>query len=169
MSVEQKYDSRNDTWEHIARVQHFLRRAVINLSERSDLHDESKLVEPELEAFDRMTPRLAELEYGSEEYKASVRELGPALKHHFEHNDHHPEHWPNGIRDMSLLSLLEMLCDWRAASERTKQRFDDPEKVTRFNLAHNKERFGISDELAQILENTCEELGFFDEDGRKDG
>lgn len=29
----------------------------------------------------------------------------------------------------SLMALIEMLCDWRAASERVKQRTDDPEKV----------------------------------------
>lgn len=157
------YDSRPETQQHIDRVRDFLGHAVQNLLRRGNHHDDSKLVPPELEAFDRMTPRLAELEYGSEEYKSSVRELGPALQHHFEHNDHHPEHYENGVRGMSLMALIEMLCDWRAASERTKQRFDDPEKVARFNLEHNKERFGISDELFEILDNTCAELGFYDE------
>jgi hypothetical protein len=142
-------------------VQHFLRIAINNLARRLDQHDASKLVSPELEAFDVATPKLAQLEYGSEEYKESLRDLGPALQHHFDHNDHHPEHFDNGIRGMSLLSLLEMLCDWRAASERTKQRTDDPEKVGTFEagLAYNQERFGYSDELAAILANTVRELG----------
>lgn len=151
----------DSTQQHIDRVGDFLEEAVDNLCRRMAEHDASKLVEPELSAFDIATPKLAGLEYGSEEYKQALRDLGPALQHHFEHNDHHPEHYPNGVRDMSLLSLLEMLCDWRAASERTKQRTDDPGKVKTFagGLAYQQERFGYSDELAGILLNTARELG----------
>lgn len=156
------YDSRPETQEHIRRVRHFIARAVENLDGRSTFHDASKLMSPELEAFDIATPKLANLVYGSDEYKQSLRDLGPALQHHFEHNDHHPEHHENGVADMSLMALIEMLCDWRAASERVKQRTDDPEKVKSFEagLAYNQERFGYSDELAGILLNTARELGF---------
>lgn len=155
------YDSRPETQEHIDRVQHFIGLAVTNLRTRQMWHDDSKLVEPELSAFDKATPKLASLEYGSEEYKESLRELGPALQHHFEHNDHHPEHYENGVQGMSLMALIEMLCDWRAASERTKQRTDDPDEVATFEsgLLFNKERFKISDELYEILLNTVRELG----------
>jgi hypothetical protein len=155
------YDSTDETLEHINRVQHFVEQAILNLNERSNVHDESKLLPPEKEAFDIATPKLAGLEYGSEEYKQSLRDLGPALTHHFEHNDHHPEHFENGVRGMSLMALIEMLCDWRAASERVKQRTDDPEKVKTFEsgLAFNKERFGISDDLYDVLVNTARELG----------
>lgn len=352
------YDSRPETWAHIQRVRYFLDKARLNLDQRRHQHDQSKLVEPELSAFDIATPKLASLEYGSEEYKQSLRDLGPALQHHFRENDHHPEwvdrkiEWhpvagfsdyevsnmgdvrsvtreversgkqgkmvvngrilaaqitPKGylriqlrrntkstnrfihrlvaetfipnpenkpqvnhkngiktdcravnlewvtasenlvhayenslkeasvkyvfhcpdlditafgaekmaqlvrehlrsdgsyewgervtsagvwragveggkhfnltfeataiaeyrrsqIQGMSLMALIEMLCDWRAASERTKQRTDDPEKVKNFQagLLHNKERFKISDDLYQILLNTCEELNFDD-------
>jgi hypothetical protein len=155
------YDSRPETREHIDRVRHFIRIAQHNLASRSVAHDRSKLVEPELSAFDIATPKLANLVYGTEEYKQSLRDLGPALQHHFEANDHHPEHFGNGVAGMSLMALIEMLCDWRAASERTKQRTDDPEKVATFEsgLKFNQERFGYSDELAEILLNTARELG----------
>ena len=155
------FDSRPETRAHISRVGDFLTAAINNLRDRQACHDDSKLVEPELSAFNVATPKLAELEYGSEEYKQSLRDLGPALQHHFQHNDHHPEHYENGVQGMSLLALVEMLCDWRAASERMKQRTDDPEKVKTFaaGLAYNQERFGYSDELAGILLNTARELG----------
>ena len=155
------YDSRPETREHIAKVGEFLDRAIGDLTYRKAVHDASKLREPELSAFDIATPKLAGLKYGSDEYRASLRELGPALQHHFEHNDHHPEHYDNGVQGMSLMALIEMLCDWRAASERVKQRTDDPAKISTFEagLLHNKERFGISDELYEILVTTCEELG----------
>lgn len=154
------YDSRPETREHIDRVRHFMREAQRNIDVRRYSHDDSKLVEPELAAFDEATPKLANLTYVSEEYKQSLKDLGPALQHHFEHNDHHPEHYENGINGMSLMALLEMLCDWRAASERTKQRTDDPEKMKTFadGLEFNFERFGIEPQLAEILMNTVREL-----------
>jgi hypothetical protein len=155
------YDSAPDTLEHISRVQHFMiDRAIANLENRALNHDESKLLEPEKSAFDSLTDKLANTTYGSPEYRASLRAIKPALEHHYAANDHHPEHWPNGVKDMSLLSLLEMLCDWRAASERMKQRMDDPEKVKTFasGMEHNKDRFDISDELYAILMNTAREL-----------
>jgi hypothetical protein len=144
-------------------VRHFLRSAILNLQARSDAHDQSKLVEPELAAFDIATPKLATLEYGSEEYRESLRELGPALDHHFLQNDHHPEHYPNGCAGMSLMALIEMLCDWRAASERVKQRADGDTYLSKSfeeGLVYNQQRFGYSDELAEILLATARELGF---------
>lgn len=74
-------------------------------------------------------------------HKAALAEGKPTIAHHYAANDHHPEHWPNGVNDMSLLSILEMLCDWKAASERTKQ------GSIQQSLPINKERFGISDQL----------------------
>jgi hypothetical protein len=156
------YDSRPETQEHIERVQHFMLIAIIELQTRSRVHDISKLIEPELSAFDIATPKLASLEYGSAEYQQSLIDLGPALKHHYERNDHHPEHYVNGIEGMSLMALIEMMCDWRAASERVKQRTDDPEKVKTFEigLEHNFTRFFIGPQLASIMRNTAKELGF---------
>jgi hypothetical protein len=163
--TEAKYDSRPETRQHIARVGDFLERAIGDLGYRKAVHDQSKLGSPEVEAFDIATPKLATLEYGSDEYRDSLRELGPALQHHFEHNDHHPEHYENGVRGMSLTALIEMLCDWRAASERVKQRTDDPALVKTFEqgLIYNQQRFGYSDELAAILLNTAHELGMLDD------
>lgn len=159
------YDSRNDTTRHIWRVQEFIHQAVSNLQLRAINHDASKLEEPEKAAFDLLTPRLAEVEYGSEEYRSSLRELKPALEHHYEHNTHHPEHYEDGISGMSLLDLVEMLCDWRAASERTKQRADGDEYLKRSfrdSLDYNMERFGIEPQLHSIIVNTARELGFVD-------
>jgi len=159
--TETAYDSRPETYDHILRVRHFIYEATANLQKRAAVHDQSKMHSPEVEAFDIATPKLAGLEYGSEEYKASLRDLGPALEHHFAENDHHPEHYgEKSIRGMSLMALIEMLCDWRAASERVKQRTDDPTKVSSFEtgLLFNKDRFGISDDLYEILLNTAREL-----------
>ena len=79
-------------------------------------------------------------------------ELGDALAHHYAHNRHHPEHYPNGIDDMSLLDYIEMLADWKAASERYKGgNLTD-------SLRINKQRFGISDQLIVMFAHTAKEL-----------
>lgn len=146
------YDSRPDTYEHIGKVRARLIAAAKNLLDRAHAHDQSKLAEPELATFDEFTPKLSALVYGSEEYRACLAAMRPALEHHYAANRHHPEHWPNGIADMSLLDLLEMLCDWKAASERTK----DGDLAR--SIGMNQERFGYGDELAAILLNTAREL-----------
>jgi hypothetical protein len=73
------YDSTSDTLRHIMEVRDLLGRCVIELSERSARHDASKLQEPEKSVFDRVTPLLKSLAYGSEEYRASLKDMGPAL------------------------------------------------------------------------------------------
>lgn len=163
-----EYDSRPDTYAHIAKVRHYLTAVVANLLYRAQHHDESKLVEPELSAFDIATPKLAGLTYGTPEYKQSLADLGAALEHHYSANSHHPEHYENGIRGMSLLDLIEMLVDWKAASERMRKpmpaapgRPEAPQYDSDFirSIRLNQERFGYSDELAEILINTARELG----------
>jgi hypothetical protein len=148
------YDSRPETWNHIGRVRELMADVVSNLMRRSDGHDRSKLVEPELSIFDKYTPMLREVEYGSDEYQRYLREMGVALAHHYEENDHHPEHDERGIAGMSLMALLEMLCDWKAAGERHADGGD-----VRRSIGMNQERFGYSDEMKSILLATADELG----------
>ena len=145
-------DSTQDTREHINKVQVRIAEFQAALDERASLHDRSKLKEPEKSGFDVLSAELADLTYGSDEYKAALTEAKPVIDHHYAHNDNHPEHWPNGICNMSLLSIIEMLCDWKAASERTKQGSIEQ------SLAHNFDRFGIEPQLAWILSNTAREL-----------
>lgn len=149
-------DSTADTKDHIIKVQHRMNDVLTNLAERAAAHDLTKLEEPEKSAYDRLMEYKAthEVVYGSPEYAESLKLLGPALEHHYAHNSHHPEHWPDGIAGMSLLSIIEMLCDWKAASERTKQ------GSIAQSLAHNQQRFSIDPQLARILENTVRELGW---------
>ncbi|AFZ67596.1 DUF5662 family protein [Deinococcus peraridilitoris] len=146
------YDSRPDTHEHINQVRAYLMRATHELLYRSEEHDRSKLLSPEVEVFNRVTPRLRELTYGSDEYKASLVEMGEALTHHYQHNRHHPEHHENGIKDMNLIDVLEMLCDWAAACKRHAD--GDIYKSIRMNA----ERFGFSAEFERLLNNTVEAL-----------
>ena len=146
------YDSKEDTENHINRVRELICDCRENLSSRGLDHDSSKLETPEKEIFDEMTPKLKTSTYGSEEYKSLLASMKPALDHHYSVNFHHPEHHPDGINAMSLLDILEMLCDWKAAGERHANG-----SIER-SLTVNRERFKIDDQLFRILENTGREL-----------
>ena len=141
------FDSRPDTYAHMQLVQRNLGVMIRDLLHRAEVHDHSKLSEPELSAYNDMGTRLREVEYGSDEYRAILRSQKPAIKHHYAQNSHHPEHYPDGIKGMNLLDVLEMLCDWEAAA----RRYDNH---ARASMEHNQERFGFSDELKAILLNT---------------
>lgn len=148
------YDSEADTKEHIDRVQQFMAVMVGQLAHRRAIHDKSKLEPPEKPMYDEFTPKLRELTYGSDEYKACLAQMGPALQHHYAANSHHPEHYKNGINGMNLLDLVEMLADWKAAGMRHAD--GDMSK----SMEINRVRFGMSDQLFGIFQNTLAELGW---------
>ena len=148
----QQYDSTKDTLLHIKRVNELLMLFAKELMDRAICHDNSKLYDPEKPLFDKMTPLLKGLTYGSEEYKKSLAELKPALDHHYSHNSHHPEYYKDGINDCNLFDLVEMLCDWKAASER------HADGNIFKSIQINKTRFAMADQLAKIFENTVNKL-----------
>lgn len=143
-----KYDSTPDTLAHIAEVQALLWAFADALDLRATKHDQSKLSDPEKEAFDVATPKLKAMTYGSDEYKQALADLGPALQHHYEANSHHPEHNPNGINGMGMIDLVEMFCDWIAA---TKRHADGD--IHR-SIELNQKRFGYDDGIRMLLANS---------------
>jgi hypothetical protein len=158
------YDSRIDTYKHIQVVQGFIGKVIRDMLRRSEAHDQSKLVPPEVGIFDEYTPKLAGTTYGSDEYRSYLTAMKSGLDHHYAANDHHPEYHALGgngvdvdpaylvngqaIRNMSLVEIMEMLCDWKAASARHH------DGCIRRSIEINQKRFGYSDELKQILLNT---------------
>jgi len=175
-------DQRPKTKEHIREVQKQIHTVIYALKDRAKNHDASKLESPEREIFDEYTPKLRDSTYGSDKYKQYLKEMKPALDHHYANNRHHPEHFkkyvcngcfteyldtqPNvcggcgysqfqlesNISGMNLVDLIEMLCDWKAATKRHA----DGDILKSIEL--NQKRFGYSDELKSILLNTVEVL-----------
>jgi len=141
-----------ETWKHINRVQALLAIVTQRLTHRAVAHDQSKLASPEVELFTEFTPKLKKSTYGSEEYEGFRKEMGAALDHHYANNSHHPEFYKNGVDDMDLLDIIEMLCDWKAASER----HNDGNILK--SIETNKQRFNLSDQMTKILENTARTL-----------
>jgi len=152
MLTEAQKATNCDTFRHIERVRNLLNACAIELLKRGELHDQSKLESPEVEAFTEFTPKLAACTYQSEEYKSFLAAMKPALDHHYANNRHHPEHFKRGINDMNLLDIVEMLCDWKAASERHN------DGNIRRSIEVNALRFQMSEQLIRILENTADLL-----------
>ncbi len=148
LTVEEQATN-NITWRHINRVRELLNLMIRIILKRSELHDQSKLKKPEVTIFTEFTEKLATSTYGSEEYKNFLAEMKPALDHHYEHNRHHPEHFKGGVNGMNLIDMIEMLCDWKAASER----HNDGDIFNSIKI--NTKRFNLSPQLVDILTNTA--------------
>ncbi len=141
-----------ETQKHIENVRKYIRFVIDKLETRGVKHDASKLEPPEVELFAEMTPKLAAVTYGSDEYKEALEKLKPALEHHYASNRHHPEHFVNGINDMTLIDIVEMFCDWKAST----LRHNDGNLLKSIEI--NAERFNMDGQLKQILMNTARML-----------
>lgn len=128
--------------EHRLRVKYLCYQLACALKEQGRGHDLSKTISPEKEVFDK--PRA---KFNSDQYYEFIKENKGIVEHHYARNPHHPEHWPNGIEDMDLVTLAEMLCDWKAASEQDKTGILE-------SLRINKKRYDIPHSIVQLLENT---------------
>lgn len=141
-----------ETLKHINEVRKIIFAFVEQLEQRAKVHDASKFESPEVEIYARHYRNLKTLEFGSPEYEQNKKAIEPALKNHYSKNRHHPQHWPKGVNDMSLIDILEMLADWIASTRRTKN------GNIRMSLQENGTRYKLTGQLEKILENTIREL-----------
>ena len=134
---------------HVLHVQSLMLLVLSELQTRMVDHDRSKIEHPEIKLLsEHSSTALKNIEYWSDEYKQALNRIKPALDHHYRINRHHPEHHENGIEDMTLIDLLEMLCDWLASTK----------LMANGDIEHSLKvqqcRFGISDQLMHVLKNT---------------
>jgi len=148
-----------DTRKHQQIVMQKLIAASKRLLDRAIKHDASKLEEPERSAYIDPVWELntTDVPYGSDRYKELISQMGEGWKHHESVNDHHVGYFipysvqtlNDPIRCMDLFVLIEMCCDWVAASSRKN---NDPE------LALNQliQKYNVDDQLQQIIRNTID-------------
>lgn len=141
------------TVKHKWHVHRFVWKTCWALLKRSIVHDLSKFSREEADLFADVNSKLKGSTYGSDEYYAQLKRLQPALKHHYAHNSHHPEHYDGGIAEMDLLDVIEMLCDWSSAVLRHEN--GSLEK----SLNHNADRFGFDDQTKEKMERFLREIG----------
>jgi hypothetical protein len=145
--IEVKFEQ--DTRDHVNKVRANLNLIIKDLIDRSAVHDESKWSEQERPLFIEHTPTLAALTYGSPEYYEALKKLQPALDHHYQVCDHHPNHFQDNFYSMHLGQIIECFADWLAAT----QRHNDGDIYK--SIKHNQKRFEMSDQLVRIFENTA--------------
>jgi len=152
--MEHKYDCTKDVLEHKGRVIRLLLDMAFDLTGRAFSHDNSKLEDPiEKELFDKWTPELRQRPFGTDEYKQALEQMGEGVKRHYFANRHHPEHFENGVNEMTLVDVMEMVCDWQAAAQA---------KGAEVDLDYLAERFGLGDQLTNIIWNTYHPFGRVD-------
>lgn len=142
---KKQYDCTVDVLRHKIFVAEHIVTVCKILLERAIEHDNSKLAEPEKSCFDKWEPRENGVKFGSPEYNAVLGDISQCLDMHYEENKHHPEHYPGGVNDMTIVDITEMLCDWLAASRDHNREID---------LHYLFSRFGIDKQLGDIITNT---------------
>lgn len=147
-------ESKLETIAHIELVRKYIKMITDKLTLRGINHDKTKLESPEAEGFAEFNDRLKNLTYGTPEYQQNLEDLKPTLAHHYAKNKHHPEHYQNGVNDMTFVDLLEMMADWKASTYRQH----DGNLLQ--SIDKNAERYNIEPQLLQIMKNTAV---FFDE------
>lgn len=106
-------------YRHKALVIKWMNIFIDALKHRANVHDSSKLEEPELSGWEAMDlePRY---DYGTPEYFEKVNRYHWLLELHWRRNRHHPEYWQiwKDRHDMDLLDCIEMIVDWLSYSDK---------------------------------------------------
>ncbi len=137
-----------ETTKHKLWVFYYLFLFCLKLLYRAIIHDFSKYGKWEAKYFIKVLPRLKKLTYGSQEYKNCLNEIKPAIDHHQKNNKHHPEYYDNLIDGMSLLDIVEMFYDWKAATKRHENG-----NINK-SVEINAKRFHYNESLKNILRNS---------------
>jgi len=147
MNVE--FDFLCDTLLHISEVRENIEKVCGELKMRGAAHDRTKLQELEFDGFVSTREKFKKANYGSPEYQECVDLTKPAVDHHYENNRHHAGFHKDGINDMNLIDIMEMLADWKAAERRS------PDKTLEDTFEYAFKKYGIDEQLGKIIINTC--------------
>lgn len=139
---------------HVSEVQENLELVASELRQRGFAHDRTKFQDPEFSAFVSTRERFKTANYGTKEYEDVTAAIRPAIDHHYQNNRHHTAFHENGINDMNLIDIFEMLADWKAASRRS------PDKDFKDTLNHAFKKYKIDKQLGQLIKNTLKYLGW---------
>lgn len=152
--MNMEFDFLCDTILHVGEVAENLEVCASNLRQRGFAHDRTKFKALEFDAFVSTREKFKKANFGTPEYQACIDIIKPAVDSHYANNSHHTGYYQNGIKDMSLLDILEMVCDWKAANRRSPD-LDFDESINRCVKKYN-----ISPELEKIIRTTLQQLSW---------
>lgn len=139
-------------YHHKFVVLQFLNAMIQDLIKRGETHDNTKFTEDEFSDVVAAIDELKQFPYGSPEYDEVRKKWWHGFEKHYKKNRHHPEHFADGIEEMTLTDLMEMLCDWKAATLRSTH----PTNIGNA-IRIGTEKYNIPPVLVKILENTAKE------------
>lgn len=132
---------------------------IAKLHERSDLHDLSKFLEDEFDGFQKADEAGLYTKFGTGEYKKLIAE-NEGIRLHYQRNTHHPEHYKDGsegishvfeVEKMSFLDIVEMVIDWKSASETYGKNFME-------GLDYSLERFRCDEKCRWLIKMIANEI-----------
>lgn len=123
---------------------------IQDLIKRAEEHDMSKFSESEFAGLIAAHEDIQAHPFGTPEHEEARKKHSTVFNSHYKENRHHPEHFENGVEGMTLVDLIEMLCDWKSSSMRTS------EGSIENSIKSAAEKYNIEPQLLKILENTAE-------------
>ena len=147
--MQKEFELFGDIVLHVSEVQENLEIMASELRKRGFAHDRTKFQETEFDAFCSTREKFKKANYGSPEYQECIDIIKPAIDHHYQNNRHHTKYHKNGFRDMTLIDVLEMIADWKAAARRSP---DKPHLIDTLNDAFKK--YEIGEEMQGFIRRT---------------
>jgi len=141
--------------KHKEDIAKMLAKFAGEISYRSAIHDNSKFDTDEFNACSENVNEFGKHEFDSPGERELRLRLSDAFSSHRKKNRHHPEHFDNGIDGMNLIDLLEMVADWRSASNRNAG------DSIRKSLPIVQEKYKISPQLMNVLTNTIRDFNMY--------
>lgn len=150
------------TKEHINKVRDSMDTFSKIIKMRGLKHDLSKITSDiEYDNYRKVIMTLKLEKTGSPEYNKARESIKPAVDHHYENNEHHPEHFKDGISGMTLVDLLEMMSDWQAVND------EKPGRDIKPWIRSCKDKYKMSDDLFNVFMNTADLLSQYkNEEGK---
>lgn len=136
-------------YHHKFVVMKYLGEIIRDLVSRAEVHDMSKFDEDEFPLYLEAQKDFKDKPYGTPEHDQMREKYQNVLQRHYNKNRHHPEHHPNGVEGMTLVDLLELLVDWKAASLK-----DNGGDINN-SIKVCAEKYNLTPQLVKILENTA--------------
>ena len=154
--MNNEFDFLCETILHVSEVSENIETIASELRKRGIAHDRTKFQSLEFDAFVSTRDKFKKANYGTPEYQECVDIVKPAVDHHHANNKHHTGFHANGINDMTLVDIVEMIADWKAAERRS------PDKKLVDTLDYAFSKYGIGVQLGRILKNTMLGLGWIE-------
>jgi len=143
-----------DLLMHRIEVSENLNEIQGELKRRGIVHDKSKFLPIEHDAFVQTRPDFKKANYGTPEYQKCVDAIKPSIDHHYANNRHHTAFHEGGFSDMNFIDILEMLADWKAANRRS------PDLNFKDSLPRCYKKYAIPINMQKHIEKTLADLGW---------